>query len=171
MSGVLIRLQRLAALALMLLLAAALSTFADGFPARRAPRALSRDAVLAAMNDYRGERGLPPLGFDRRLNAAAEDRLRDMFERRYFDHTAPDGTSPFAAVRRRGYRYLSVGENLAAGQRSAREVVEQWMRSRGHRANILGDFEDAGIAIAAGSPTGETRGYTFVALYARGPRS
>jgi uncharacterized protein YkwD len=170
MSLALFRLQRFAALALPLVLATPLSTSADVPAASRAARAPSREAVLAEMNAYRQERGLPPLAFDARLGAAAQDRLRDMFEQGYFDHTAPDGTSPFAAVRRRGYRYAAVAENLAAGQRDAREVVEQWMRSRGHRANILGDYEDAGIAIAAGSPTGRTRGYTFVALYGRGRR-
>jgi uncharacterized protein YkwD len=139
----------------------------DGYPERRGP---SPEAVLVEMNRERRRRGLPELFMSRRLNAAAEDRLRDMFEQHYFAHDAPDGTSPFVALRRRGYRYLSAGENLASGQRSAAEVVEQWMRSPGHRANVLGRFEDAGIAVAPGSPTRRSAGYTFVALYAR-PRS
>jgi uncharacterized protein YkwD len=81
---------------------------------------------------------------------------------------APDGTQPDAWVRRHGYDYTRIGENLATGQRGAREAVDQWMRSRGHRATLLGTFEDAGIAIAEGSPTStRKRGYTFVALFAR----
>ena len=181
MNRVPLRLQALAAVAC----AATLSTFAeqrpsdrtgvravsvamlDGFPQRREP---SPEAVLDEMNRERRRRGLPALLLSRSLNAAAEDRLRDMFEQGYFAHDAPDGTSPFVALRRRGYRFLSAGENLASGQGSATQVVEQWMRSPGHRANILGRFEDAGIAIAPGSPTGRGRGYTFVALYAR-PRT
>ena len=128
---------------------------------------LSRAMVLEVMNAQRLRRGLPPLHRNARLDAAAADRVRDMFEQRYFDHVAPDGTQPFVWVRRRGYAYSRLGENLATGQRGARQVVEQWMASSGHRANILGDFEDAGIAIAEGSPTGESHGYTFVAMYGR----
>ena len=127
----------------------------------------SRGALLEAMNDQRALRGLPPLRRNGRLEAAAADRIRDMFELGYFDHIAPDGTEPFVWVRQRGYRYSTVGENLAMGQRAARDVVDQWMVSPGHRANILGNFRDAGIAIASGVPTGRSRGHTFVALYGR----
>lgn len=128
---------------------------------------VSRDALLEAMNEHRARRGLPPLQRNVRLEAAAADRIRDMFEFRYFDHVAPDGTEPFVWVRQHGYRYARVGENLATGQRAAREVVDQWMASPGHRANILGNFHDTGIAIAEGSPTGRSRGFTFVAMYGR----
>jgi uncharacterized protein YkwD len=177
-----VRLQRLAVLALCAASSAAVSTSAearlspgtgvsavtvamlDGHPQRRGP---SPEAVLIEMNRERKRRGLPALYMSRSLNAAAEDRLGDMFEQAYFAHEAPDGASPFVALRRRGYPFLSAGENLASGQTSAAQVVEQWMRSPGHRANILGRFEDAGVAIALGSPTGRGSGYTFVALYAR----
>ena len=160
--------QRLAALTAVVTLAAPVSTSAE----RRRPGwteigDASRGALLQAMNEQRERRGLPPLHRNLRLDAAAADRIRDMFEYGYFDHVAPDGTQPFVWVRDRGYRYAAVGENLATGQRAAREVVEQWMRSPGHRANILGNFEDAGIAIASGSPLGRTLGYTFVAMYGR----
>lgn len=128
---------------------------------------VSRGSLLHAMNEHRARRGLPPLQRNVRLEAAAADRIRDMFEFRYFDHVAPDGTEPFVWVRQHGYRYATVGENLAMGQRAAREVVQQWMASPGHRANILGNFDDTGIAIASGSPTGRSRGYTFVAMYGR----
>ena len=128
---------------------------------------VSRVALLQAMNEQRARRGLPPLHRNVRLDAAATDRIRDMFEFGYFAHVAPDGTEPFVWVRQRGYRYARVGENLATGQTAARQVVEQWMGSPGHRANILGNFRDTGIAIASGSPTLRTRGYTFVAMYGR----
>ena len=133
----------------------------------------SRGSLLQAMNEQRARRGLPPLRLNVRLDEAAADRIRDMFEFRYFAHVAPDGTEPFVWVRQRGYRYARVGENLAMGQRAARDVVEQWMASPGHRANILGNFADTGIAVASGTPTGRSRGYTFVAMYGRqdsGPR-
>jgi uncharacterized protein YkwD len=152
---------RLAALSLLLALAVPPPTHADGGVTD------VRAALLDLMNSQREKRGLPPLRPSRKLNAAAEARLGDMFEQRYFGHVAPDGTQPSVFVRRHGYDYTRIGENLATGQRSAREVVDHWMRSRGHRATLLGKFEDAGIAIAEGSPTGRARGYTVVALYGR----
>jgi uncharacterized protein YkwD len=130
--------------------------------------AVSVRGVVDAMNAERRQVGLAPLRLDSRLNAAAADRARDMFEKGYFDHVAPDGTQPFVWVRYRGYRYATVGENLAEGYRSGRGVVNGWMNSPGHRANLLGrSFEDVGVAIVRGSPTGRSNGYTFVALYAR----
>ena len=184
MRRVFVRLQRVGVPSLVLMLSAPVSTLAedcrcnetrallvarplDADSAGAASRGLSNETVLDAMNDYRGRQRLPPLEFDRRLNAAAQDRVRDMFEQGYFDHIAPDGTSPFAAMRRRGYRYSSAAENLAIAPCSARAVVDGWIRSPGHRANILGDYEDAGIAILSGSPTYRTRGCTVVALFGR----
>ena len=128
---------------------------------------VSRGSLLQAMNEQRALRGLPPLHRNARLDEAAHDRIHDMFEFRYFAHVAPDGTEPFVWVRQRGYRYTRVGENLAMGQTAARQVVQQWMASPGHRANILGNFADTGIAIVSGTPTGRSRGYTFVAMYGR----
>ena len=162
------RLAVLAATAAVVALSAPLSTSSDrGHPDWTDAEILSRASVLEAMNEQRVRRGLPPLNRNTRLDAAASDRIRDMFDQRYFDHVAPDGTEPFVWIRHHGYRFSAVAENLASGQRSARQVVDQWMRSPGHRANILGDYEDAGIAIAYGSPTGRYRGYTFVAMYGR----
>jgi uncharacterized protein YkwD len=160
--------RRLAALTAALVLAAPLSTSAERRPSEWTEGDVSRGALLQAMNEQRARRGLPRLHRNVRLDAAAADRIRDMFEYGYFDHVAPDGMEPFVWVRDRGYRYLRVGENLATGQRAAREVVEQWMGSPGHRANVLGNFEDAGIAIASGSPDGRRgHGFTFVAMYGR----
>lgn len=130
---------------------------------------LDAAAVLAEMNAYRASQGLRPLALDPRLVQAASDRATDMFARHYFNHVSPDGAQPFDAALRRGYDYVKIGENLAAGQRSAREVVADWMQSPGHRANVLEpSFADCGIAIVAGRPdVAGARGYTFVALYGR----
>lgn len=144
-------------------------------PVRAEREAVDPQAVVDEMNVHRRRHGLPPLRLQAELTRAAGDRISDMFARRYFDHTSPDGRSPFERATARGYRYLAIGENLAYGQRSAREVVDAWMRSRGHRKNILGrDYEDCGIAVQAGSPVrGRAGGFTFVALYGRerGPRT
>lgn len=125
------------------------------------------EQVVEAMNVERRARGLQPLRLNRQLSLAADDRIRDMFSQRYFDHVAPDGTQPFVWVTRRGYRYGTVGENLAVGYRSADRVVNGWMNSPGHRANLLGrKFDEVGISVASGSPTNGYRGPTVVALYA-----
>jgi uncharacterized protein YkwD len=122
--------------------------------------------ILAAMNDERATRGLTPLTLNPRLTAAASDRANDMFAKRYFAHVSPDGIEPFTWVRQRGYRYRTIGENLALGYRSGGAVVDGWMHSPGHRANILQrSFDEVGIAVADGSPRRGYRGPLVVALY------
>ena len=124
------------------------------------------DAVIAQMNRERAAHGLQPLRVNARLALAAEDRIHDLFAKRYFDHVSPDGMQPFVWAQRRGYDYSVIGENLAAGYPTATRVVDGWMHSPGHRANILGrDFDDVGVAVANGSPVGGYGGPTYVALY------
>ena len=78
---------------------------------------------------------------------------------------APDGTQPWVWVSRRGYRYRTVGENLAVGYGTADRVVRGWMNSPGHRANILQHgFDEVGIAIADGAPLRGYAGPTVVAI-------
>lgn len=142
-----------------------------GTPARPERPATSDEglelAIVAEMNARRAAYGLGPLALEPRLSSAAGDRAEDMFARRYFDHAGPDGRSPFLTVTANGYRYRTVGENLAVGYRGARAVVDGWMRSPGHRANILGrDYRDVGIALHEGSPVRGSGGPTVVALYA-----
>lgn len=136
---------------------------------RRRTERISTAALIAEMNHYRERAGLSPLRMDGRLSDAAADRIRDMYDQRYFNHVAPDGTQPFVWLRRHSYRYRFVGENLAAGYPSARQIVAGWMRSPGHRANILSrNFRDVGLAISSGFPGRERiGGPTVVALYAR----
>ena len=139
----------------------------SGSNRRPAAGSLSIDALVGAMNRERVARGLQPLRVNSRLSLAAGDRIEDMFEKRYFDHVAPDGTQPFTWADKRGYRYSLIGENLAVGYRSATSVVDGWMNSPGHRRNILtSGFDEIGIGIAQGSPTRGYAGPTIVALYA-----
>lgn len=124
------------------------------------------EAIVAEMNRQRAAHGLVPLRLESRLTQAAGDRANDMFAKRYFDHVSPDGIQPFTWVRKRGYRYRIVGENLALGYRSGAAVVDGWMRSPGHRENILQrSYNEVGLAIADGSPTRGYRGPLVVALY------
>lgn len=126
------------------------------------------ETVVAAMNRERAAKGLGPLHLESRLSLAAQDRVGDMLDKRYFDHVSPDGISPFVWVKARGYRYRVIGENLALGYRSGPAVVTGWMNSPGHRENILQtSFNEVGIAFAGESPRNGYRGPLVVALYGR----
>jgi uncharacterized protein YkwD len=93
-----------------------------------------------------------------RLNEAARGHARDMARRNYFDHRAPDGSEPRDRVRRTGYRWKLIGENIAFGPESAEEVVAGWLASPGHCANLMDPrFRDAGVAVAKG----RKRGYFY----------
>lgn len=123
--------------------------------------------VLARMNAYRAEQGLPPLRIDARLTRAAEDRVQHMEELGYWAHKSPDGMSPFVWVTARDYPYATAGENLASGFETAGLLVESWMESPGHRANIMAaGYEDVGIAIIDGATTGPATGKSVVVLFA-----
>ena len=88
--------------------------------------------VLKLVNAERAKYGLAPLTWDA-VNLAPGAAIRAQEIAVYFSHTRPDGTSCFTAIANPGM----VGENIAAGQRSPEEVVNDWMNSPGHRANIL----------------------------------
>jgi uncharacterized protein YkwD/stress response protein SCP2 len=121
------------------------------------PDALSRTAaeVLALTNAERGRAGLPPLAVDPLLTAAAQAHCADMIARDFYDHVSPDGTRPWDRAAAAGSRLRTIGENIACGQRSPAEVVEGWMSSPGHRANILKrDFAHLGIGFAGGGRAG-----------------
>ena len=125
------------------------------------------ESVVAEMNRERAAYGLGPLHLEPRLSLAAEDRVADMMRKGYFDHVSPDGVQPFSWVRKRGYRYRIVGENLALGYRGPQSVVTGWMNSPGHRENILQRaFDEVGIAVVDQSPKRGYRAPLVVALYA-----
>jgi uncharacterized protein YkwD len=119
------------------------------------------------MNEYRAAAGLPPLRSDERLMQAAADRMRHMEEESYWSHRAPDGMTPFVWLRLRSYEFRAAGENLANGFDTTPVLVESWMESPGHRANIVSQaYEDCGIAVIDGSTTGPASGKSIVVLFA-----
>lgn len=133
---------------------------------QRSTSALTADALVAAMNRQRDAYGLAPLRLNSRLSLAAGDRVDDMLRKRYFDHVSPDGVNPFTWVARRGYTYSMIGENLAVGYASAERVVDGWMSSPGHRANILQrGFDEIGIAFDPSAPLRNYGGPLVVAMY------
>ncbi|WP_242677281.1 CAP domain-containing protein [Streptomonospora litoralis] len=92
--------------------------------------------VVAIANEERADAGCAPLRVDRRLTAASEAHSRDMAERDYMAHETPEGEGPAERAEDAGYDAWS-GENVAAGYTSPESVMEGWMNSPGHRANIL----------------------------------
>lgn len=87
-----------------------------------------------------------PLTMEGRLRCAARVHSLDMVERGFFDHQNPDGESPFDRMEQAGYAFSFAGENIAAGQPTPQEVVDGWLDSPGHCANILSpDFTEIGV--------------------------
>ena len=115
-------------------------------------------ATLCLVNARRAEAGLPPLSSSETLARAALAHSEDMGQRHFFAHDAPDGTEPAERIVAAGYSRagVSVGENLAWGEETAgspAEIVEGWMETPGHRANILRrEFREVGIGLAYEPP-------------------
>lgn len=113
---------------------------------------LTSKGVIDWTNQRRGENGLAELKENAQLNLAAQAKVKDMFSRAYFDHISPDGKGPADLAKAAGYEYIAVGENLALGNyKDDQALVEAWMNSPGHRANILsGKFKEIGVAVGQG---------------------
>lgn len=93
-------------------------------------------AVLALVNDEREDEGCKPLKADEKLGELAGDFSRSMAIEGFFSHLGADGSSPWDRAEDLGILDLG-GENIARGQESPEDVVDDWMRSPSHRANIL----------------------------------
>jgi uncharacterized protein YkwD len=107
-------------------------------------------AVLALVNEARVDAGCGALTADPALAAVARAHSADMRDRDYFSHTSPEGLSPFDRAERAGIDY-SRAENIAFGQADATAVMEAWLESPGHRANILDcELTKLGVGVAEG---------------------
>lgn len=105
--------------------------------------------VIDLTNQERAKYGLPALKVDANLSKAAKAKSLDMQQNRYFSHTSPTYGSPFDMMKKFGVTFRGAGENIAMGQRSPQEVVNSWMNSTGHRANILNQsFTHIGVGHA-----------------------
>jgi len=102
--------------------------------------------VIRLVNVERANAGLPALKYDWELARVAKHKSQDMKQHNYFSHTSPTYGSPFTMMQNYGIQYKSAGENIAKGQTSAQQVVNAWMNSSGHRANILSkDYTHIGV--------------------------
>ncbi|MED2932061.1 CAP domain-containing protein [Bacillus wiedmannii] len=102
--------------------------------------------VVELTNAERAKQGLPALKIDTELSKVARVKSEDMQKNNYFNHNSPTYGSPFDMMKKFGISYTSAGENIAQGQRTPEEVVQAWMNSAGHRANILNNgFTHIGV--------------------------
>lgn len=128
-----------------------------------------RHATLCLLNRQRAAHGLPRLREHRSLSTAAKKYARLMVAKRFFDHVSPAGSTMASRIKRTNYLHhthaWSLGENIAwgsGGLATPAQIVNAWMHSAGHRANILdGSFREIGIGIALGAPNGGS-GATYV---------
>ncbi|GGS16189.1 hypothetical protein GCM10010284_57140 [Streptomyces rubiginosohelvolus] len=107
--------------------------------------------MLALVNQERAKVGCSPLSTSAPLTSLAQNFSEDMAARGFFDHTDPDGDTPWDRAAQAGVQGLAA-ENIARGQADAQAVMEGWMNSEGHRANILNcDYKTIGIGVHEGS--------------------
>ena len=106
--------------------------------------------VIRLVNEIRAENGLKPLTYDWELSRVARYKSQDMKDNRYFSHTSPVYGSPFQMIKSFGLTYRTAGENIAKGYATPQAVVNGWMNSSGHRANILNaSFTRIGVGYVA----------------------
>ena len=123
-----------------------------------AAKILSRAGIISETNIRRGESGLPSLSSNTILDRGAEAKLHDLFAKQYFEHVSPSGVGPADIAKSAGYDYVVIGENLALGNFSSdKTLLDAWMASPGHRANILNSrYKEIGVAVGEGFYQGET---------------
>lgn len=108
--------------------------------------------VIRLVNVERSKHGLKSLSENWELSRVARYKSEDMKNKGYFSHTSPTYGSPFDMMKNFGIRYQTAGENIAYGQRSAAQVMQGWMNSPGHKANILNaNFTQIGVGYAVKS--------------------
>ncbi|MEV4948059.1 CAP domain-containing protein [Streptomyces sp. NPDC053755] len=123
-------------------------------PAPAGREAAAEAEVVRLVNEERAQVGCAPVRSDAELTALADSFSEDMARRGFFDHTDPDGATPWERAEQAGISGLG-GENIARGQADAAAVMASWMASDGHRANILNcDYKTLGVGVhfADGGP-------------------
>lgn len=117
---------------------------------------ITPEAIIKLTNQERAASGLNALNTDSRLSAAALAKANNMFQEQYWDHFGPNGETPWQFIRAEGYNYVYAGENLAKGFQTSEGVVEAWMASPTHAANIMsGNYKDIGVAVVQGMLLGK----------------
>ncbi len=105
--------------------------------------------VARLVNVERSKRGLQTLTLNAQISKVARLKSQDMVNKHYFSHTSPTYGSPFKMMESFGIRFSTAGENIAYGQKTPAEVMNGWMNSPGHRANILSStYTNIGVGLA-----------------------
>lgn len=106
--------------------------------------------VVRLVNEIRQQNGLKPLTANWELSRVARYKSQDMLDNRYFAHESPIYGTPFQMIKSFGLTYRTAGENIAMGYRTPQAVVNAWMNSSGHRANILNaSYTQIGVGYVA----------------------
>lgn len=127
-------------------------------PAREASFA---EQVLDQTNRYRAQNGCGPLVLHPTLNAAAQRHSDDMANRNFFGHTGSDGSTFASRMVQAGYYFSQAAENIGAGYATPADVVDAWMRSPAHRANILNcELTELGLGYSENNGSQYTRYWT-----------
>lgn len=106
--------------------------------------------VIRLVNEIRAQNGLKALSANWELSRVARYKSQDMADNRYFSHTSPTYGSPSQMIRAFGLTFRASGENIAYGQTTPQQVVNAWMNSSGHQANILStSYTQIGVGYAA----------------------
>ena len=102
--------------------------------------------VADLVNQERSKAGLKPLTLRADISKVAEAKSQDMVNKGYFSHQSPTYGSPFDMMKKFNINYRTAGENIAQGQRTPGEVMDAWMKSPGHRQNILSaQYDSIGV--------------------------
>lgn len=117
--------------------------------------AISSDVLINLTNQKRQELGLAPLQYNALLSASASAKAADMLDANYWSHVSPSGVQPWYFMQQSQYAYVTAGENLAKDFQDDVAVIDAWMNSPSHRANIVNPaFHDIGIAVIPGELLG-----------------
>lgn len=107
-------------------------------------------------NEERSQENLTTLTSNDTLIKAAQAKANDMAQKEYFAHTSPDGKTPWYWLDSAGYPYVKAGENLAVNFVDSEDVIQAWLNSPTHKANIMnGNYKEIGIATAEGQYKGK----------------
>jgi uncharacterized protein YkwD len=139
-----------------------LVTVSKGTPKKA--NTLTDAGIITNTNIQRAQNGnLPALTENATLDDIAALRMDDMFSQQYFAHVGPQGESALTVASSVGYSYLAIGENLALGLYNGDDgVLQAWMNSSGHRANILDPhYTQIGVAVREGVFQGQS---TWIAI-------
>lgn len=144
------------------LLTVALVALSTGTVSAEYASGVSSGALLNLTNSYRASQGLGSLSINSQLSVAAQAKANDMVARDYWAHNSPVGRTPWSFIASTGYTFRAAGENLAYGYMDSSELINAWIASPEHRANLVGNYTEVGFGIANASDYQGTGPQTIV---------